>query len=1417
MKLNQPKSLPAMRAVDDAGSIRADAIEPMPPPPNELVERRSNLSENKRDLLEKRLRGRTGRTTEGLLIAPRAKKDRAPLSSAQQRMWFFSELQPGSAVYNIPFALRLKGALNIPALSAALDAIVLRHEILRTRFVAEEGSPVQVIAEAGPVALPLTDLSGELRPQREATLQRLLAEESRRPFDLGRDLVVRATLIRLEANEHVLTLIIHHIASDLWAWGVLLRELGALYDGFAAGQPAALPALTIQYADYATWERSWLGSPAIEKQLAYWKQKLAGASTLLDLPTDHPRPAAISFRGALARHSLPSAVVEALKQLSRREDATLFMTLLAAFKVLIFRLTQQPDVIVGVPTAGRNHPQTEGLIGLFVNTMAVRNDLSGDPAFHLLLHDVKTATLEALSHQDLPFDKLIGELRPLRTPGYLPLVQVMFTLQAAVNHDVQLSGLSLTPIDVDPGTARFDLTLVAEQNADSLDLVLEYSTDLFEAATARRMLGQFQTLLEGIVSDSRQRISQLPILTAAERHQQLVEWNRTRVDFPLDSSLHQLFEAQAAAHPQREALVAGSRRLTYRELNERAHHLACHLRKLGVERETRVAVFLTRDVEMVITLLAILKAGGAYVAMDPAYPLERLAFILQDSCAAIVATQRSLLAALPPSSGKIVVVDELPASSRGVDSMSWVPTAAHDRDLAYVIYTSGSTGRPKGVAIEHRNAVAFVRWAETVFSARELAGVLAGTSICFDLSVFEIFVPLSVGGKIILAENPLALPGLPAANEVRLINTVPSVMREVLRLGLPASVETVNLAGEPLPTDLVDQLYALPHIKVVYDLYGPSETTTYSTFARRERAARPTIGRPIANTELYLLDCHLEPVPIGVTGELFIGGSGVARGYLDRPALTAERFIAHPFSAQPDARLYRTGDLGRYRPDGNVDYLGRSDDQIKIRGFRIEPAEIEAALRAHLGIVDAVVVASERGASDRRLVAYVVSKPAVERECDVDFRAFLRRTLPEPMIPSAFIPVDAIPRTANGKVNRSALPDENAVNAAPVRTNVAPRDPLETQLVEIWETVLGTKPIGINDRFFDLGGHSLLAVRLALVIEKSLECRLPVAALFQAPSIAELAALMRARGQPVPLALVALQPNGHRPPLFLAHAMGGGNLWGYANIARELGDDQPVYAFKPCEPEQLATFPTIESMATHYLKEMRHIQPHGPYRLGGYCFGGNIAYEMACQLEAAGETVSVLALLNAWPANSGHDRITWSPRTAVKFVVNVGYWTMRWWQWPVKTRLRFFSWKVQTAKKKISRWLGGRRPRSEGEIELLVDLSEVSAGERKLWQGHLRALNAYHPRPYGGNITLLRTTGYPFYSSFDRAHGWRALVGHRVTVRFVPGTHETIMVDPFVASLARELRSQLNAPATAPRPRLDSSPLLNQARANPPN
>jgi len=1358
----------------------------------DLLERRSNLSENRRDLLEKRLLGQMRSGDKCLPIAPRGKTDRAPLSSAQQRMWFFSELQPGSPVYNVPFALRLKGRLNVPALRAALDAIVLRHEILRSRFVAEGGSPVQVVAPAESMALPQIDLSRERGGRLEASLRRRLTEEFRRPFNLGRDPIVRAMLIRLDEDEHVLTVVIHHIASDLWAWSVFFRELGPLYEGFVTGKPAALPPLAIQFGDYAVWERNWLGSPAVEKQLAYWKERLAGVPALLELPTDFPRPVMMSFRGASARRPLPPRLSEDLKTLSRREGVTLFMTLLAAFKVLLFRTTGQTDIVVGIPAAGRTQEQTEGLIGLFVNTLALRSDLSGDPVFRQLLQQVKAMSLDALQHQDLPFDKLVEELRPARGSGYSPLVQVMFTLQNAMTEGAQLAGLAAKSLAVDTGTARFDLTLVAEQDANRLELMLEYSTDLFEEATARRTLEQFQTLLEAVAANADQPISVLPLLTAAERQRLLAGWNQTRMNFPGEECLHQLFEAQVEARPEADALVAGPERFTYRELNRRANRMADHLRSLGVGPETRVALFLERSADMVTSLLAVLKAGGAYVAMDPAHPAERLAFILRDSQAPLVVTQRRLLSALPPHAGKTVCVDEEEAGADpGLRDRSSAPMGAGERNLAYVIYTSGSTGRPKGVAIEHRSAVAFVRWAETVFSARELNGVLAGTSICFDLSIFEIFVPLACGGKIILADNVLSLPRLPAAGEVRLINTVPSVMAELLRLGgIPKTVETVNLAGEPLSRQLVQQLYALPHIRRVYDLYGPTETTTYSTFTLREPQGKMTIGRPIANTEIYLLDPCLNPVPVGVTGELFIGGAGLARGYLDRPHLTAEKFIRHPFAAEPKARLYRTGDLCRYRPDGNLEYLGRIDEQVKIRGVRIEPGEIESVLRTHPAVGDTLVLAREDTAGERRLVAYVAPKQGMPTAGEL--RTFLQQALPDSMIPSVFVLLEKLPLNANGKVDRRALAAPGAA-ASMGDPYVAPRDELEAQLAKTWASVLGADRVGVTDHFFNLGGHSLLAVRLAAQIERVIGQKLPVAAIFLAPSVGQLAVLIREgnKGAARP-SLLALQPNGHRPPLFLVHSMGGGILWGYENIARHFGADQPVYAFQPCAPERLDEFDTVEKMAAHYLAEMRRFQPQGPYRLGGYCFGGNVAYEMARQLEVQGEPANLLVLMNAWPANAGHDRIQWTARMAFKFLGNLYYWATRLWQWDPEARRQFFRWKLQTLRKRLAR--RRRRPAAgEADIDLLVDLSAIPLAERLLWSAQLRALRNYHPLPYGGKVTLLRTKGYPFFSSFDTAHGWREFARGGVAVQIVPGMHETVMVEPHAKALARELKACLDA------------------------
>lgn len=1310
-------------------------------------------------------------------------------------MWFVSQLLPGTAVYNTPLVLRLEGPLQVPALLDALDEIVQRHEILRTRFVAENGQPRQRISPPRAVPFREIDLSGFPPEDRTRAVQQALDQEFAAPLDLTGDLMLRGALIRLGPLESVLTLLLHHIASDLWSWEVFFRELGVLYQAQVVGVAPALPNLPIQYGDYAAWEQSRTAGAAIAPSLAYWKDKLRGAPDLLELPVDRPRPAQMSFRGAALRMPLSRDLADRLKALARREGVTLFMTMLGAFKVLLYRVTNQTDLVVGIPTAGRTQAEVEPLIGLFVNTLALRSDLSGEPLFPQLLQQIKATSLDALLHQDVPFDRLVEELRPARDPSYLPLVQVMFTLQNAMECQVRLTGLKATLRPIDPGTARFDLTLVVEESGPDLEAVLEYNTDLFETVTAARLLDRYCAVLTGIVANPDRSIAELPVMSESERRKSLVEWNSTALAYSGPERVHEWFEAQAVQTPLSEALVAGSERLSYGRLNRRANRVAARLRALGVGPETRVAVFLPRTADLVVALLAIWKAGGAYVAMDPAYPAERVAFIVEDARAAVVITQTSLLGALPPSAAHAVCIDaeftraKLRANRRQFGRFKGGAAPGGGRDLAYIIYTSGSTGRPKAVALEHRNAVAFINWARTVFSPRELAGVLAGTSICFDLSVFELFVPLCHGGKVILADSALALPSLAARRDVRLINAVPSVMEELLRLGgIPTTVETVNLAGEPLPQHLVEKIYALPHVKRVYDLYGPTETTTYSTYSLRQPGGTATIGRPLANTQLYLLDPHGQPVPIGVAGELFIGGAGVARGYLDRPELTAERFRPDRFSSDPGARMYRTGDNCRYRTDGCLEYIGRADQQVKIRGFRIEPGEIEALLLTHALVAQATVMARDDPAGGKRLIAYVVPKPGAAPE-PAQLRAFLQPKLPAPLIPSAFVTLDVIPRTANGKIDRRALPSPEALGQASDRQWVGPRNELETKLVQAWETVLKVPSISVTDRFFDLGGHSLLAVRLVAHIEKTLGRPLPVAALFRAPSVEQLARLIQhGEGPAARAALVAVQPKGTLPPLFLVHGMGGGMMWGYANLARHLGDDQPVYAFRADEWDKSKEPMTIEQLAGQYVADLRRFQPQGPYRLGGYCFGGTVAYEMARQLAAQGQTVSLLALFNSWPPNCGQERMPRTLAGVTQFLINLGDLLIRFRNWGAGGRRQFVRWKLRTVGRRIGRALQPRsRAKAAPDAEMAFDLAAVASAERRLWQAHLLALQGYHPGPYSGPVTLLRTRGYPLICSFDRAHGWSRVAPGAVTVEMVDGGHETLMVEPHVSSVAREL------------------------------
>ncbi|HEV7667185.1 MAG TPA: amino acid adenylation domain-containing protein [Thermoanaerobaculia bacterium] len=937
------------------------------------------LPEKQRRLFELQLARERKREAAGASIPAQPRDGRRfPLSPAQARLWFLDRLEPGSPWYNMALPLRLTGRLDVAALAASLAEVERRHEVLRTTFALDgEGGAVQTIGAPAGLPLPAVDLATLPPTAREVELKRLLATAVRRPFDLASGPLLRALLISTAEAEHAFLLSMHHIVSDGWSLGVLVQELVALYQAFARRLPSPLAALPVQYADFAVWQRGMLAGPVLAELLAYWRGQLAGAPPLVALATDRPRPAVQTFHGATLTFALPAGTTTAVHEISRRAGATPFMTLLAAFLALLHRHSGQGDLAVGSPIANRGRAELEGLIGFFVNTLVLRADLSGDPGFDALLAQVKALATGAYGHQDLPFEMLVEELAPERELAHAPLFQVMFVLQNAPVPALDLSGLTLAPLPARSGTSKFDLTLFLWEGQNEFGGTFEYNTDLFDPATIARLADGFGRLVAGALANPAGRVSELPLLGPAERHRLLVEAGDTAPAFLVDpelSRLHHPFERQAEATPDAVALVAGPARLSYRDLDLRANRLAHRLRGLGVGAESPVGIAMRRSVELVVAILAVLKAGGAYVPLDPEYPAERLAFILEDSRATVVLVDEDQT----EGGAERDVRRVCPAKEALAALPTSPPILPGPAGLAYAIYTSGSTGRPKGVAIEHGSALLFLHWAREAFSPEELAGVLFSTSICFDLSVFELFAPLSWGGKIVLVEDALALAGLLAADEVTLVNTVPSAISELLRMGaLPCSVRTVNLAGEALPRALADRVYEEPGVVKLYDLYGPSEDTTYSTYALAVRgsAQEPAIGRPLPGTRAHLLDRQLQPVPLGAPGELCLTGDGLARGYLGRPSLTAERFLPDPFGR---GRLYRTGDLARWLPDGHLAYLGRLDHQVKIRGFRIELGEIETALRTHPAVREAAVTAGAGPSGEQRLVAYVVQDEGAE-------------------------------------------------------------------------------------------------------------------------------------------------------------------------------------------------------------------------------------------------------------------------------------------------------------------------------------------------------------------------------------------------------------------------------------------------------
>ena len=1039
-------------------------------------------------------------------ILPRTQNENLPLSFAQQRLWFLDQLVPDAPIYNIPLAYRVTGQLNVAALEQSLGEIVRRHEALRTTFTAVDGQPIQVIAPEIDLRLPVVDLWEIPETERDADVQRLTTQEAQQPFDLTTGPLLRVKLLRLDEAEHVLLLTMHHIISDGWSLNMLMRELTVLYEAFSTGKPASLPELPIQYADFALWQREWLSGAVLDSQLAYWKQQLGGELPVLELPTDRPRLPVQTYRGARQSFELSKDLTDALKALSRREGVTLFMTLLAAFKTLLYRYTGQEDVIVGVPIANRNRAEIEGLIGFFVNTLVLRSNLSGIPSFRELLGRVREVALGAYAHQDMPFEMLVEELQPERDMSYNPLFQVMFVLQNAPMPDWEFSGLTLSSLAVDSKTAKFDLSLSLTETEQGLIGVFGYNRDLFDEATIARTVGHLQILLEGVVADPDKRIYELPILTEAERHQLLVEWNDTEADYPQDKCIHQLFEEQVERTPDHVAVVFEDQKLTYRELNAKANQLAHYLQKLGVGPEVLVGICVERSLEMLVGLLGILKAGGAYVPLDLRAPRTRLTFMLEDAKARVLLTQQGLVERFSEYGGHVVCLDTNWDTIKR-ENVKNPTSGVATNNLVYVIYTSGSTGKPKGVLVEHHSLGTLAAPARSQpYNVKPDSRVLQFAPLSFSTSVPEIFMTLLVGATLYLAKQESLLPGsgltcLLRNQAITNVKVTPSVLAAMPDEEFPA-LQTIAVIGENCSAELVTR-WATG--RQFLNSYGATEASIYGTVAECiNEKLNPSIGRPLANTQIYLLDSNLQPVPIGVSGELHIASAGLARGYLNQPNLTVERFIPNPFSNEPGARMYKTGDLAYYLPDGNIILLGRIDNQIKIRGFRIELEEIEAVLVQHSTVRKAVVTAREDVPGNKRLVGYVVLNQNQTATID-ELPRFLKQKLPDYTVPSAFVFLNALPLNPNGKIDHHVLPAPDQLRPEQLVTFVEPCTPIEKQIADIWTQVLRVEQVSIYDNFFDLGGHSLLATQVISRLRQTFSMELPLRSLFELPTVAELA------------------------------------------------------------------------------------------------------------------------------------------------------------------------------------------------------------------------------------------------------------------------------------------------------------------------
>jgi amino acid adenylation domain-containing protein len=1315
-----------------------------------------------------------------------------PLTSIQKRIWFMENFDSTITAYNIPHDFKITGDLDIDILGRAIDLLIERHESMRTVFKKVNGSPVQKVLTGMQGNLSIVHLEKEPPESLAKTISNHSLANATYKFDLENGPLFRFELLAQGNFQFYFLVNFHHIIFDDESVNIFIEELISVIDSLSTGKPINLTPTTITYSDYAISQNKWLASEECRRQLEYWKKELWGYADVLQLPVDFPRPKILTYNGTAYHFMLDSDLRNRIMNISLKHGTSMSITMLTAFSTLLSRYSSQDEFVVGVPVSNRNNVELESLVGVLINTLPIRIKINEGMSFASHMEQISKNFFSAYENQEVPFEHLVEELNIKRATDISPIFQVIFNYLQQYNNKIHLPGLLIQKMEEEQASVQLDLTLTVKDHKDNLSCKLEYNTDLFRPETIERFAGHYITFLKAICSDEGQIINEIPILTEKETNQMLIEWNRTKADYPGHLCVHQVFEEQVQKTPDRVAVEFNHHQMTYSQLNMRANSLARYLVKQGAGEDKIIAVFLERGSDLPVSLLAISKTGSTYLPLDPIFPKARLEIILDDAQPVILVTQSSLLEKLPQTNAQIVFIDDPAIFDQGsVDNLG----LGNPLKPVYILYTSGSTGKPKGVPIKQHSVVNLVNSYSKMINATKEDILFAVTTISFDIAEVELYLPLFSGAKIVIGSQETAMNMellMQAIDEsnATIFQATPVTFKMLIRSSWPGKKDLKIISGgEAFSKELASEL--LTRCKDVWNVYGPTETTIWSTSKKVSESdltgdGYVAIGRPVDNTTLYVLNKKMVPMPIGLSGELYIGGVGLSPGYFNLPAKTAEQFVPDPFSKEPGQRLYKTGDLVRYLPDGNLVFLDRADSQVKIRGFRIELGDIESALSRFDGMKENVVIVRKDSTGEKMLAAYYILKEGSVTDHQ-EIRRFLAGLLPDYMIPSAYIRMDEFPLTANNKIDRKALPEPEITNTTPAKEYVTPLTMTEQKLAAIWSSLLKLKKIGVHDNFFEIGGHSMIAVSLILKIEKELGIRLPLATLFERSTIQQLAEIIDRKSEPMGWrSLVPIRPEGSKKPIFLVHGLGL-NVLLYSALVNHLDPDLPVYGLqaKGLDGKE-KPLQTVEDIARYYISEIMTVDPDGPYAIAGFSLGGRIAYEMAQQLTVLGKKVAFLGLFDT-PVNeiSSVESILFGKKSMLRYMMNYIQWNIRY----------FFRDSEESKLTIISRRWKGLMKKLSG-IDIKLDKKElVSKGAkrelprylRQVHRANMKADKNYITKPYPGNVFLFKAKHQTFYNPDPVYYGWDKLAKGGVMIHEIPGEHSRIFAPPNDKYFARIL------------------------------